>query len=433
MDANGSHHCQLQPSFARAQWTGEQPTPRCCQPEAPPTPTLPCSRPASELDGPFPSCVRLFGLCIVGFLVMCAGLYRTNQLQRWLLTGRTAPTASPLAPAVIHWRSKRPLHQANPALRSLAAKVKDEGIDIDVTCPSEVLKHPKKKGVEDELTHPEVITDFAVYTPEVEARYIHRGLLGKGAFGEVVKVLDVQTGKFKALKRIPMFGSFALKTVTTEVAAAKQMGKRPFIVQLEAAFVSNSCDNFILVYELCDEPLTKWINRVVRKSGFTVDYGSPTVTENHLQYAQDLILGLECMHNARIIHRDLKPDNILIKDGHIKIGDFGVALVNRTSSRKAVIGDLYFMDQKTLVQGQQAPDYMDDIYSMGQVFSRMFYGKYASAGEVLDVVEQKYKNNLDVSLVEDLIYKMTCPRPMRISYDQMKNHPLFAGRDWPSL
>lgn len=30
-------------------------------------------------------------------------------------------------------------------------------------------------------------------------------------------MLDVQTGKFKALKRIPMFGSFALKTVTTEV------------------------------------------------------------------------------------------------------------------------------------------------------------------------------------------------------------------------
>ena len=33
------------------------------------------------------------------------------------------------------------------------------------------------------------------------------------------------------------------------------------------------------------------------------------------------------MHGLKIIHRDLKPDNIFLKDGIVKIGDFGVAKV----------------------------------------------------------------------------------------------------------
>jgi hypothetical protein len=313
----------------------------------------------------------------------------------------------------------------------LTAAGSERNADADVTCPSEVLNHPKKKGKEDELTHPEVLKDFAVFTPEIEANYDKRGSLGKGAFGEVIRVFDRQAGLFRAMKRIPMFGPFALKTVTTEVAAAQQLGPRPFVVRLEAAFVSNSCDNFILVYELCDEPLTKWINRVTRTAGFAVDYGKPVTTATHLQYAQDLILSLECMHAARIIHRDLKPDNILIKDGHIKIGDFGVALVNRSSNRKAVIGDVYFMDQKTLVQGGEPPDFPDDVYSMGQVFARMFYGKYATAAELLDAVDRKRRAGDHVTAVEDLIARMAAPRPDRITYGEMRAHPLFSDRTWP--
>ena len=46
------------------------------------------------------------------------------------------------------------------------------------------------------------------------------GMLGKGAFGEVSKVLDTETGQTLAMKRIPMFGAFAVKTATTEVPPA---------------------------------------------------------------------------------------------------------------------------------------------------------------------------------------------------------------------
>ena len=42
------------------------------------------------------------------------------------------------------------------------------------------------------------------------------------------------------------------------------MGRVRYVVHLEGAYLSNSCDNFILVYELCKETLTKWINRNVK-------------------------------------------------------------------------------------------------------------------------------------------------------------------------
>lgn len=41
---------------------------------------------------------------------------------------------------------------------------------------------------------------------------------------------------------------------------------------------------------------------------------------------KQIVKGYEVIYNKNIIHRDLKPDNILLKSGQIKIGDFGFAI-----------------------------------------------------------------------------------------------------------
>ncbi len=41
---------------------------------------------------------------------------------------------------------------------------------------------------------------------------------------------------------------------------------------------------------------------------------------------EQLLKGVEAIHNNSIIHRDLKPSNILISpDGNLKISDFGLS------------------------------------------------------------------------------------------------------------
>ena len=41
---------------------------------------------------------------------------------------------------------------------------------------------------------------------------------------------------------------------------------------------------------------------------------------------EQLLKGVEAIHNNNIIHRDLKPSNILVSpDGQLKISDFGLS------------------------------------------------------------------------------------------------------------
>ena len=44
-----------------------------------------------------------------------------------------------------------------------------------------------------------------------------------------------------------------------------------------------------------------------------------------LRIFSQLVRGMSCMKGMNIIHRDLKPANIMLKNGNIKIVDFGLA------------------------------------------------------------------------------------------------------------
>lgn len=45
------------------------------------------------------------------------------------------------------------------------------------------------------------------------------------------------------------------------------------------------------------------------------------------QYVFDILQGLAYLHGCLIAHRDIKPQNLLVNvDGHVQIGDFGVAI-----------------------------------------------------------------------------------------------------------
>lgn len=49
------------------------------------------------------------------------------------------------------------------------------------------------------------------------------------------------------------------------------------------------------------------------------------LTSQVLHYYSQIVRGIKFMYEKNILHRDLKPSNILIKDGKIKIADFGTS------------------------------------------------------------------------------------------------------------
>ena len=44
-----------------------------------------------------------------------------------------------------------------------------------------------------------------------------------------------------------------------------------------------------------------------------------------LGYLFQMIKGVAYLHREKILHRDLKPDNVFLKKGMVKIGDFNIS------------------------------------------------------------------------------------------------------------
>jgi len=93
--------------------------------------------------------------------------------------------------------------------------------------------------------------------------------------------------------------------------------------------------------------------------------------EEALKFFYQIVRGFRSIVRAKLIHRDLKPANIMIKQGRIKIGDFGLAKVLTQDAGHSFAGSPFNMAPEILAG--KTYDNKIDIYSIGTVLYEMLF------------------------------------------------------------
>lgn len=122
--------------------------------------------------------------------------------------------------------------------------------------------------------------------------------------------------------------------------------------------------------------------------------------------------GLAYAHEHEIVHRDIKPSNIMvIRDGHVKITDFGIARMASSAVRTQtgmVLGSPKYMSPEQVMG--RVIDQRSDIFSLGVMLYEMLTGEAAFTGE-----------NVNAIMFQTLNYIPAAPSTLNSKVPEMLN------------
>ena len=223
------------------------------------------------------------------------------------------------------------------------------------------------------------ITLFAdLETKPTVGRYEILEQLGQGAMGIVYKARDPKINRLVAIKTIRFSDDFEEKQVI-EVKErffkeAELAGKlaHPSIISIYD--VGEDYELTCMAMELLDgtnlEPHCEPNNLLPQRKALFV-----------IQKAAE---ALDFAHTQGVVHRDVKPGNImLLKNGTVKVTDFGIAKAVASSQTKSgiILGTPNYMSPEQI--NGRTLDGRSDIFSLGAVLYQLLTGHLPFTGKTL--------------------------------------------------
>ncbi|KAH8695710.1 hypothetical protein GQ44DRAFT_832651 [Phaeosphaeriaceae sp. PMI808] len=187
--------------------------------------------------------------------------------------------------------------------------------------------------------------------------------LGKGAFGSVYRALNWGTGETVAIKQVRLenLGAADLKNMEMEIDLLKNLN-HPNIVKYNG-FVRSS-ESLYIILEYCENGS---LHSICKNFG--------KFPENLVAlYMSQALHGLLYLHEQGVIHRDIKGANILtLKEGLVKLADFGVATKQSGLDQSSVVGTPYWMAPEVIELSGATTS--SDIWSLGCTVIELIEGK----------------------------------------------------------
>ncbi|XP_046840291.1 citron Rho-interacting kinase-like isoform X2 [Xenia sp. Carnegie-2017] len=339
---------------------------------------------------------------------------------------------------------KRILEDNSPTDRK-AMSLSEEGL-IDAIlafyneCRSEYLQKDKhvakfvqkyKEDIENISKSRPCINDFKVVS-----------IIGRGHFGTVAVVKEIQTNKVFALKTLKKSEMLAQENVAffeEERNIMAYSGSR-WITSLQYAFQDQK--NLYLVMEF--HPGGDLLTLLSKQENEILDEKIARF------YLAEIIMALHFLHGMGYVHRDVKPDNILIdRTGHIKLADFGSAAKLESNSKvrsRMAVGTPEYISPEVLTSLEGANDGYGvecDWWSLGVVAYEMMYGNTPFSADSVAFTYCKIMNHKESlsfptgfkasASMKGLIRGLLTDIDSRFKHEHLVKHSFFKEINWSQL
>jgi serine/threonine-protein kinase len=214
----------------------------------------------------------------------------------------------------------------------------------------------------------------------VAGRFQLLGVLGRGAFGQVLQARDQQLGVDVALKLLDRSRAVAeLEARFVREARLTAGIRHPNVVGLLDCGVTDKGTPFI-AYELVPGvDLATYLST-----------SGPPPPDTSLEWCLDLAGGLAAIHDAGVVHRDLKSPNILVPaDGRSPlICDLGLARAQESGGEPAltrmgaIVGTPRYVAPECF-QGQPQTE-AADVFGLSAVLYEILHGEPWRRGETVE-------------------------------------------------
>src|SRR4029079_4509665 len=158
-------------------------------------------------------------------------------------------------------------------------------------------------------------------------RYEIERILGEGGMATVYVARDLRHHRQVALKvlKADLAGVLGAQRFLNEIEVTANL-QHPHILGLYDSGTANGSPFYVMPL-VQGESLR---NRLDRETMLPIPEA--------VRIAQQVAGALEYAHRHGVIHRDIKPENILLQDGEVLLGDFGIALAVRDAAAGRLTG-----------------------------------------------------------------------------------------------